>query len=321
MILTITINPLLERRYSYKKVDLDINNRDGKEEINIGGKGINVSRQLNHLNTDNFAFTFHGGLNGKLLKESLKKEGINFTSLHTASETRECAVIMDLTEKRTYTFFASNSAVTADESAEFKSKMEKMIENCEIAVFSGSSPCDETDDIFPYGIELANKFDKISICDTYGRQLKKCLEKVPTVIHNNIDEIEKSLGVSLKSEEQKIDYLNRLYKNGTKQVYLTDGGRPAYASNFDFHYKIDNPSVVPVDSTGSGDSFVAGIAYGWHNNLTFTETLKLASCLGAVNASEFEVCKVKEIDLQPLLNKVKITPLGKKMKTLDVTPR
>ena len=321
MILTVTINPLLERRISYKKVNLNIHNRNGREEINIGGKGINVSRQLNHLNTDNFAFTFHGGSNGKLLKESLRKEGINFTTVHTASETRDCAVIMDLTEKRTYTFFASDSVITAEESAEFKTKMEKMIENCEIAVFSGSSPCEETDDIFPYGIELANKFDKISICDTYGRHLEKCLEKIPTIVHNNADELERSLGISLKSEEQKIEYLDLLYRNGTKQVYLTDGGRPAYASNFDFHFKIENPSVESVDSTGSGDSFVAGIAYGWHNNLTFTETLNLASCLGAVNASSFEVCKVKASDIKPLTDKIKITPLGKKMKTLDVTPR
>jgi len=65
-----------------------------------------------------------------------------------------------------------------------------MIYNCSAVIFSGSSPCFATDDIFPFGIELANKYDKISILDTYGGHLQACLEAQPTVIHNNKDEVE-----------------------------------------------------------------------------------------------------------------------------------
>ncbi len=321
MILTITINPLLERRIAYNKLDLNINNRSGDLEIKVGGKGINVSRQLNYLHMDNFAFTFQGGNNGKLLRESLSKEKINFSTIHTKNETRECSVIIDKSAKRVFTFFASDTAVNASEVDEFKLKLEKMIENCEIVVFSGSSPCEEADDIFPFGIELANKYDKISICDTYGRHLQNCINKSPTIVHNNKEEVEKSLGISLQNEEQKNSYLNGLYVKGIKQAYLTDGAGAIYASNFDFHFKAENPKIIHVDSTGSGDCFVAGIAYGWHNNFTFEETLTSAVCLGAVNASRYDVCSVAENEWKPFMDKVPITPLGKKMKTLDVTPR
>lgn len=321
MILTITINPLLERRFSYGKIDFKKNCRNGDEELRVGGKGINVSRQLNALGTDNFAFTFYGGCNGKLVRDCLTKEEIKFSGIRTRNETRECAVLIDKSAKRVYTFFASDTVISRQEAEDFKSKLEKMIENCEIVVFSGSSPCEATDDIFPYGIELANRYDKISVCDTYGKHLKYCIEETPTVIHNNVEEIAESLNMALENEEQKINFLNGLYKEGIKQTFLTDGGYPAYASNFDFHYKIENPVVAAVDSTGSGDSFVAGIVYGWHNNLTFEETLSVASCLGAVNASRFDVCNVTEREFKLLKDEVKITPLGKKMKTIDVTPR
>lgn len=321
MILTITINPLLERRFSYDKIDFNKNCRGGAEQIKVGGKGINVSRQLNALGTDNFAYTFYGGYNGKIIRDCLTKENIKFSGIRTQNETRECAVLIDISEKRAYTFFAQNTVVTEREAEEFMTKMEKMIENCEIVVFSGSSPCKATDNIFPYGIELANRYDKISVCDSYGKHLKSCIEKKPTVIHNNVEEIAESLNITLDNEEQKINLLNGLYKEGIKQTFLTDGGYPAYASNFDFHYKIENPAVAAVDSTGSGDSFVAGIVYGWHNNLTFEESFSVASCLGAVNASRFEVCNVTEREFKPLLDEIRITPLGKKMKTIDVTPR
>ena len=49
MILTVTINPLLEQRLTYKKVSFKIQNRNGKLKLAAGGKGINVSRQLNKL--------------------------------------------------------------------------------------------------------------------------------------------------------------------------------------------------------------------------------------------------------------------------------
>ena len=198
--------------------------------------------------------------------------------------------------------------------------MEKMIENCEIVVFSGSSSCKETGIIIPFGIETANKYDKISICDTYGGHLKDCIEKSPTIIHNNVTEIENSLNISLNSEKDKIDFMNYLYGKGIKQSYLTNGELKAYASNFDFHYEIEVPKIDTVDSTGSGDGFVAGIAYSLHNDLTFEEGLVFASSIGALNARRLEVCNIGMNEIEEFKTSVRVSHIGKKMKTLDVTP-
>jgi tagatose 6-phosphate kinase len=195
-----------------------------------------------------------------------------------------------------------------------------MIQNCEIVVFSGSSPCEETNSIFPFGIEIANQYDKISVCDSYGTHLENCIKVSPTIIHNNVDEVEKSLEVSLKSEKEIIDHLKFLRGKNIKQAFITDGANPTYASNLDFLYRVNNPQVDSVDSTGSGDSFVAGIVYGWHRNLPFEETLTLASCLGAANATKYDVCNVKLDEAEQFKNKIQIVPLGKKMRLVDVRP-
>ncbi len=321
MIVTVTLNPLLERRLYYKQVLFGKENRGGKKELKAGGKGINVSRQLNYLEVDNIALTFLGGTNGKLLNQVLAVEEIKHVSIHTSSETREASLVIDESAPNVSTFFGPNSTVSPGEADEFLSKLEKMIENCEAVVFSGSSPCKETDEIFPAGIELANKFDKISICDTYGRHLEKCIEKSPTIIHNNISELESSLGVSLNSEEDKIEFLNKLYSGGIKQSYLTNGGDSIFASNFDYHYEIKPPEIVAADPTGSGDAFAAGIIYAWHNALTFENGLTLAASLGALNASRFDVCSISLKEALEMQSQVRVMPVGKKMKTLDVTPR
>ena len=77
MVLTVTINPLLERRYEYQKVSLHHQNRNGVVTLQAGGKGINVSRQLNELNVQNIALTFLGGANGKAFREAINKDLVN----------------------------------------------------------------------------------------------------------------------------------------------------------------------------------------------------------------------------------------------------
>ncbi len=321
MIVTVTLNPLLERRYSFKGINYPGLNREGIVNIKAGGKGINVSRQLNRLNTSSLVFTFLGGTNGKLLREILREENINFTSVKLNSETREGVVIIDeRNEKITY-LFGADPEVTEDEADEYKEKLEKIIQNCEIVIFSGSSPCKNTDSIIPFGIDAANKFDKISICDTYGMHLADCIKAAPTILHNNIDELQKSLDIELSSEEDILTFLDNLYKSGIKQCYITDAERNFYSSNFDFHFKVKPPVVKSIDSTGSGDSFMAGIIYGWHNDLTFEDGLKLAIKLGAANASRFDVSNITLIETDDLMLKADVIPIGKKMKTLDVTPR
>ena len=320
MVLTVTINPLLERRYYFHAIDLSAVNKNGNVSLKAGGKGINVSRQLNRLGIANMALLFTGGTNGKQFREALRSERINYSDIVIKDETRDSAVIVDEGKRRIYSFFGRNSLITSSEEKEFITKMEKAIATCEIVVFSGSSPCKEAEKIFCEGISIANRLDKISICDTYGDQLEECINASPTIVHNNADEIENSLGLSLKSENDQLNLLETLYKKGVKQAYITNAAKPFYASNFDFHYKVTLPEISAVDSTGSGDAFVAGLVYGWHNKLTFNEQLRFASALGVCNATSLEVCDVDLKDAKSVAAKIQIEAVGKKIKTINDKP-
>ncbi len=320
MVLTVTLNPLLERRYLFDKINFNSQNRSAKKTLRAGGKGINVSRQLNKLGIENIALTFTGGVNGKLFREILRNEGISFTDIQTKEETRDAAIIIASSTNQLVTFFSENISVTKAESESFTAKMEKMIANCEMVVFAGSSPCESTDLIFPTGIEIANKFDKVSICDTYGKHLQDCIDASPSIIHNNIEEIEISLNIKLKNESEKLSLLNNLYSKGIKQAFITNGSKPFYSSNFDFHYKVTVPKIEVADSTGSGDSFVGGIVYGWHNKLTFQEQLDFASAVGVSNAKVLDTSSVEKEDMVDILNLINIEPVGKKIKIINDKP-
>ena len=320
MILTVTLNPLLENRLYFDSVQIGSSNRSTKKIFAAGGKGINVSRQLNVLKMKNVAITYLGGNNGKVLRKIMSKENINFTAVSTKSETRSATLVITIAEEMLTTFFDPNGKITKLEADEFRSKLKKMIPNCSIVVFSGSSPSTETDKIFAYGIKLANDLDKISVLDTCGRNLLYAIDASPTILHNNIAEIESSFSVDLTTEKSKIKFLNDLYQKGIKLAFLTDGPNSVYASKYDFHYKVKQPVVNEVDPTGSGDAFVAGIIYGIERGLVFDQFVKLGSALGAVNASKWGVCNASIEEVDKLIKQISITPIGKKMKLIDDSP-
>ncbi|MFA3783718.1 1-phosphofructokinase family hexose kinase [Melioribacteraceae bacterium 4301-Me] len=320
MVLTVTLNPLLEKRLTFKSVTLGNTQRAKSIYFTAGGKGINVSRQLNCLNIPNHALTFLGGDTGKLLRKVLSNEKISFSFVPTKNETREAFLAVEEKIKRVSTFISPNNLITEAESNEFKNKLEKMIRNCSIVVFSGSSPCTQTDDIFSYGINLANQLDKISVLDTYGTHLQKCIDSAPTVIHNNITELENSLNIDLSNEQKKIDFLKFLYSKGIKLAFLTDGSNDVFAAKFDFHYKLSPPKIKLVDSTGSGDAFTAGVVFGLYHSFVFDDLLKIATSLGTANAVKIETCNSTVDEYENYIDLIQIKSVGKKMKIIDDTP-
>jgi len=320
MILTVTLNPLLEQRFVFDSITVGTENRNSDFHYAAGGKGINVSRQLNKFNIKNLAMTFLGGYNGKILRRVLEDETINHSIVSTKSETRTAALIIEKEKHRLTTYFGPNSEITEKEVNNFIEKLEKAINNYSIIVFSGSSPNKLTDKIFPYGIELANKYDKISVLDTYGNHLSDCLSKGPTVFHGNVSEVSSSLSISLSEEKDKLDFLNYLYSKNVKLGFLTEGAKPGYAHKFNFHYKFETPAINEIDGTGSGDAFVAGVVYGLSKSLVFDDFTKLSAALGALNASQWEVCSVNPEDAKKLSDKILLTPVGKKMKLIDDSP-
>lgn len=320
MILTVTPNPLLERRLFFKNISLGKVNRASSEIIYAGGKGINVSRQLNQLGVKNLALTFLGGQNGKLLRRTLENESINFNAVSIKDETRYAAVPINQSSNQLTSFFSPNSDITESEVDEFINKMDKAIQNCSIVVLSGSAPNKLSQRIFTEGIKLANEHDKISVLDTYGEHLSECLELSPFAIHNNRKEIEYSLSINLSNEENILDSLDSVYKKKIKMAFVTDGEREVYSSKFDFYFKTNPPKVNTISSLGSGDAFVAGIVYGLERSLVYEDFLKLAIALGSFNTQQLEAANVKMSEAETLLDKIEVQPVGKKMKLIDDSP-
>jgi 1-phosphofructokinase family hexose kinase len=317
MIVVVTLNSLLEKKYYCNNFTLNKTHRVDNIVYSVGGKGINISRQLNLLDIQNQSFLFIGGENGKIIRKKLIEEKINFVPTYTKAQTREACVIIDEVKKNITTVMESKYKIEANEIEEMKTKLEKAIQNCNILVLSGSLSSPNVFDIIKYGIEKAKENDKLTVLDSHGSHLRDAIELQPDILHNNLDEINSSLKLNLQSDEEILNFTDELYNKGIKISIITDGGKPAYVNHFGFKYKFYPPQIDEIHPTGSGDALVAGILYGITNSHPFTESLKFGMALGTLNAQKIEVCNITKSELENFnFENIKVETIGQKMNTI-----
>ena len=104
--------------------------------------------------------------------------------------------------------------------------------------------------------------------------------------------LESSSAMAIISEEylkatypdQEIQALTREYKENTKgTVILTFGHKEILYGSREEDYRAYTPfEINPVDTTGAGDSFRAGIIYGLLKKSSIGKTIEFASALAAI---------------------------------------
>jgi 1-phosphofructokinase family hexose kinase len=321
MITIITLNPLLEEKFFLNDFEIGKTARVFTSKFACGGKGINISRQLNKLGVENLSVFPLGGNNGKIYRHTIESEKMNFSVFSAKSETRKGIVIIDQnSNKLISSIITEDFSISSEENIKFREKIEKMMENSSIVVFAGSLPNAEAKEILLKGIAKAKDLDKVIVVDTYGSHLREVYELAPMIIHNNVEEVERSLSISLKTETEKLSFLKSLQQKGINIAILTDGNNAIYVNKFGFEYKIIPPQIEVADSTGSGDAFVAGILYGIEKSLVIKDSLVFATSLGVANASEIDVCSVDISKTEQFLQNIEFFELGTRMKTIDDSP-
>ncbi|NUN07721.1 MAG: 1-phosphofructokinase [Ignavibacteriaceae bacterium] len=316
MILTITLNPLLEIRLDYQgDIGKEVH-RGGTLSYSAGGKGVNVSRQLKALGIDSLIFTTASGLNGKRFLENLEKDGLKSVVFKTLSETRISVLIGNESEQKNY--FSLNQTLSGAEREEILSKLLKIIPTVDTIVISGSTPDEGSADIIAEILKQATTANKLTLLDYYGPGLGRLLDYSPVIVHNNFEEIRSSLGHSLDSEDAILQTITEIHGKGVRQVYLTNGADRFYASNNGYIYLVEPPAVKTVSTIGCGDAFVSGIIYSMIQYKKFEEGLEIATAFGALEATKKEVCRNTLSEIEPFITSVKVSPVGKKMNELNV---
>lgn len=306
MILTVTANAAIDKRYVVERFGVGNVNRVKSCVANAGGKGINVARVASITGEKMTATGFLGGHAGKFISERIEARGIKSDFIWCEGESRTCINIWDEVEKKQTEFLEPGFSVTAEDCDRLVEKFIQLLPKCKVVTISGSAPKGAGADLYKRMIRAAREAKKPVILDTSGALLEDCLLERPTMIKPNIDEIRALTGRPMNSREGLIRAARDLHDDGIEIVVISLGGDGSLVSCEEGVYDVKVPKINAVNTVGCGDSMIAGFAVGMSRGLSMVETIRLASAVSAANAMRLETGFFVKEDMEAILPKVQI---------------
>ncbi|MGN0463063.1 MAG: 1-phosphofructokinase [Ruminococcus sp.] len=296
MIYTVTFNPAID--YVVELVSFNVGevNRTTREYMNLGGKGVNVSRVLTNLEIPNTSLGFIAGFTGEALRTGLAEMGVktDFIKLKEGN-TRINVNIKGISE----TDINARGPEISDEAIEELFEKLNSLKEGDILVLAGSIPASLPSDMYERIMsKLYGKGIKF-VVDATKDLLLKSLKYEPFLIKPNNHELGEIFGIQLKNDDEIIYYARELKKKGAKNVLVSMAGDGAVlVDENNIAHKIGTPKGKVVNSVGAGDSMVAGFLAGYLEKGDYQHALRMGTASGSASAfSEGLATKQEVMDL------------------------
>ena len=285
MIYTLTLNPAIDRELTVEKVEYDAVLSAIKAQIDIGGKGFNVSRLLKSMGMPSTALGFVGGRTGDRLRHGLQALDIATDFVSISGETRTNISIV--TEKHDHYIKVNEKGPMVDDAKqrELLDKVASFAGSGDWWVLAGSLPPGVPDSFYAEIINVLNEHKAITILDTTGESLRLGCEAKPFLIKPNAEETHKLTGLPVETIEQIILAAKELLKMGTQNVVISMGKKGAFLQTTDESWLIHSPKIQEKNPIGAGDSMVGGLVWGLSQGYSLKDALGWGAASGAASAS------------------------------------
>lgn len=137
-IITLTLNPALDKSAKVDSIVPDHKLKCHSINYQPGGGGINITRVLNRLGITSSCVFPYGGNSGMSLNELLIKENIKPQSIPIKVWTRENLSVIDTHTGLQYRFGMPGNILSDSELIEIETALEKLLDENDIFVLSGS---------------------------------------------------------------------------------------------------------------------------------------------------------------------------------------
>ena len=312
MIVTLTMNPAIDRTVTVDTFVLGGTNRVQEVRIDPSGKGVNVSRALIKLGHSSVAMGFLGGTEGEFIASELQRCNIEpkFTWLKKGG-TRVNTKIYELATNRTTEINELGPIVTAEEKANLWKAFEEVLPKAKLLICSGSLPKGID---FPFYYELIRKCNDlgVKVClDTSGPALTEGIKATPYFIKPNKNEVEALLNQTIEGSSAVKKAMRELTTLGIPLVVMSLGEEGA------LFYRQGQPIIwgkaaaEPVRSTsGCGDALVAGVISCILEGRSWEETVRWSTAVATATAEIASTAFPDRNHIRKILPKVTIKLLN-----------
>ena len=309
MILTVTLNAAIDKRYVVENYQVGEVNRVKECAYVAGGKGLNVSKTAAIAGAEVLATGFVGGHAGAYITEAVEKQGVATDFIQVKGESRSCINIYDTVNKIQTEFLEPGVVVSEEEQRAFYLKFDQLLAKCDVVAMSGSVPKGIGTDMYPKLVAMAKAAGKKIIVDTSGALLEETVKAKPNMVKPNIDEIRLLTGKQILGREELIEAGIELQKSGIERVVISLGADGSLMFVDEGVYQAVVPKIDAVNTVGCGDCMTAGFAISFEQGMSPEEALRFASATSAASAMREETGYFETEDMKALFDQIEIKKL------------
>ena len=304
---TITLNAAYDLVGRLKRIELGEVNTVETLGLFPAGKGINVAKVLNDLGVEVAVGGFLGEDNQGDFEHMFRITGLQDKFQRVTGKTRINVKITETEADVTDLNFLGYQ-ISAEDWQKFVADSLDYCKEFDIVAVCGSLPRGVTPELFADWLLQLHQAGVKVVLDSSNAALTAGLKANPWLVKPNHRELESWVGHSLPTLNDIIVAAKKLKAQGIANVIVSMGANGSLWLSDNAVVQAQPPKCENVVSTvGAGDSMVAGLIYGFVNNLSQQETLAFASAVSAFAVSQSNVGVSDRALLEPILKQVKVT--------------
>ena len=284
MILTVTLNPALDRTLEVPSFTPGRRHRSVDQRTMPGGKGVNVARVLKRLGQPVIATGIAGGATAIRIIEALNDEAILNAFVRIREESRTNTAVLDPTTGVHTEINERGPSVSAHEFDLFEEKLLYLARGASVCVFAGSLPRGVEPDAYAGLIRRVRKLGVMTIIDTDGDPLRLAVRAEPDVVSPNELEAEELVGHEFNDDDDRAGAVVEICRQGAQEAIMTmPDGCYAYLRE-DGTSVLYRATIEPLEARspiGSGDAFLAGFVASRYAGRELLDCLRHGVACGA----------------------------------------
>lgn len=292
MIYTVTMNPSLDYIVQLETFEEGKLNRSIFEQIDVGGKGINVSVALKHLGRISTPLGYVAGFTGDEIEKRVSSHGLipDFIKL----EHGQSRINIKMKHEEETEINASGPTIEKEDLEKLYVKLEHLTDG-DILVLSGSMASGVEHNFYADVMKYLEGRKIRIVVDAVGSILKTVLSYHPYLIKPNQHELSEIFGQEVL-EEQVEEYACKLVSMGAQNVLVSLGSKGALLANHKVLH-CDAPSGEVLNSVGAGDSMVAAFLVSKLNGEDDQTALEKSVAMGSATAFSYGIAEQEAVDI------------------------
>ncbi len=283
MIVTLTVNPAIDRTISVDRLAFEDRAYVNSSRESAGGRGINASRVIQSFGGQTLAVLISGGETGKRLEEYLAGCGFPIAVVPVQNDIRTNLTITDK-QGLTVNLNEAGPTVTKTELARVERVVRQSLRKAQWLMVCGSLPPGAPPSFYARLIVMAREKKVKTLLDADGDALREGLDARPTVVAPNQQEAERLLGRTLLTRTHLLEAAVQIRAMGAESVVLSVGSRGAIGAFADGLLEALPPRIDALCPIGAGDALRAAYTWSASRNASQAEALRWGVAAGTASA-------------------------------------